>query len=215
MLNKTLNFAIACALIFLVGVSGAKAEPWCSPDDVAEEVATLAQVCAHEAGLNSPADCQAIREVHVRLAAHRHTSVLRQVRLYSPRALGGRTVRPWFATMGAWCQVAPSSWPESASWARNEHLWFRHYEAVERIVLENTRPPCAGSVHDWSCRNCDGMAERAERLGLIPVRCEETRNSFFARPSMRRREDRVSRRRWWRNRPRALSDTVGATTIDG
>ena len=146
------------------------------------------------------------------LAWHRGTSVIEQVRLYSPRALGGRTSRSWFATMGAWCQVAPSSWPSDLDWSHNERFWFRHYIEVERIVLQGLQPECVGTVHDWGCRGC-GDHERAQRLGLIPVRCEgETRNDFYARPTMRRREEihtvrmrRIRRSRSLSPSPRPLS----------
>ena len=196
---------IAIALVFAF-VGKAHAEPWCSTEDIDDEIVTLAQVCAHEAGLDSPEDCRAIRAVHVALAGHRHTSVLAQVRLYSPRALSGRTSRSWFATMGAWCQVAPSSWPSDLDWLRNERLWFRHYIETERIVLRGSQPECAGTIHDWGCRGC-GDHERAQRLGLIPVQCDvETRNDFYARPTMRRREEvHANRMRRIRRTRRSLS----------
>jgi hypothetical protein len=41
--------------------------------------------------------------------------------------------------------------------------------------------PCDSEVHDWG-----GAMDRlrAERIGLIPIDCGETRNDFYARPSL-------------------------------
>lgn len=189
-----------------------EAPAWCpgDPVELQAEILALARVCAHEAGYDSPGDCAAIREVHLNLALARGTSVLEQAWGYSPRALSGRSGRPWLAELGPWCRQ-PESWPGPGDWALIESLWAEHLLISTRAVLAPAKlgEPCRGTIHDWGCPDC-GDRERARRLGLIPVVCRGTENDFYARPSLRRREARAEARRasFSRGRGRARVETL-------
>lgn len=89
----------------------------------------------------------------------------------------------------------PDAWPTEVSvrgrvvrhapWSAYRERWLRTYEragAVVQLSLEDWRTwvPCDRIPDDWG-----GSMDRAraERLGLVEVACEGTRNSFYVRPS--------------------------------
>lgn len=153
----------------------------------------LARVCAHEAGPSSAVDCAAIHEAIRGIARHRALTWDESAWLYSPRALGGLTARPWVAELGPVCRV-PTGWvpAEDGSWTRYERRVAPLFE-LARVITRTSIDPCADEhVHDWAAPT-DAMRARAARLGLIPVLRAGARNLLFARPSMRRRDQRLCR----------------------
>ncbi len=163
---------------------------WTPP---AADAVLLARVCAHEAGPSSAVDCAAIHEAIRGIARHRALTWDESAWLYSPRALGGRTARPWVAELAPVCRV-PAGWvpAEDGAWARYERRVAPLFD-LAHVVAQHPIDPCADEhVHDWAAPT-DAMRARAARLGLIPVLRAGARNLLFARPSMRRRDARLCR----------------------
>ncbi len=158
---------------------------WC-PGPADPDV--LARVCAHESGPDALDDCIAIHDAIRGIAEHRALTWDESAWLYSPRALGGETGRPWVAELERVCRV-PAGWrtKEDGSWARYEERLAPLFDHADRCSARKLESPCSGTVHDWSARTAP-MRARAVLLELVPVRCGRTLNDFYARPSMRRRE---------------------------
>lgn len=155
----------------------------------------LARVCAHEAGWDALDDCAAIYDV-LRGGAERHGMTLRAYAYaYSGRALRGQTSRPW---MGALREDGgePLGWPSMRlvrmpggvsrverhpSWSGYRAQWLALLDYARALVSGAVVSRCEEPPHDWG-GSMDH--ERAERIGLIPVVCGETRNTFYQRPSL-------------------------------
>lgn len=158
----------------------------------------LAQLCAHEAGweADETGDCVAIHEVIWRGARREGMSYASFARTYARRLFSFSTTRSYFAALDE-RGTEPSTWPRvrtrrlgNGSVAVESVPRFSHYRAAwldllayaATIVGEDpdVLAPCDGPVHDWG-GSMD--RERANRIGLIPVDCGDTRNDFYARPS--------------------------------
>jgi hypothetical protein len=188
----------AGALLFALSLSlracTAHAQPvepaWCvvSSDDVH----ALAFAAFHEAG-DSVADSAALHGVLRALAEGSPTprSFPAMAARYMPRAFAGATSRSaWARVLGPWCVLEPDGYPSAQRrWASTELEWFRAWSAAERVLAGGHQLRCDGTIHDWGSPAVDRC--RAERLGLIPVRCTVDGrlplNDFYARPSWRRR----------------------------
>lgn len=170
----------------------------------------LAQVALHEAGWEAyeTGDMVSIWAVLRNGAAREGISFARYAHAYSGRALRGETTR------GAWIAQlrpegdAPGNWPEVVSrcrgrgearmctigehppWARYREAWLELLEHARAVSAGAEEHHCSREPHDWGGRMDH---ERAERIGLIPVNCSfgdlETRNTFYVRPSIVRREE--------------------------
>ena len=159
----------------------------------------LARICAHEAGWDADdtGDCAAIHEVLWRGAQREGMSYRSYAYAYAGRALRGETSRGYFAALNE-AGDQPSTWPRYRTIRRSDGSRilgvvppFSHYRAqwlellayANRIVAAppDDSSPCASPVHDW------GGAmdrDRAARIGLIEIECGDTRNDFYARPSI-------------------------------
>jgi hypothetical protein len=166
----------------------------------------LARICISEAGWEcaTSGDGLAIHEVLLGGADRHSVPYVQFASMYSSRVMGVRPhveSRVWVADLREDCRE-PQGWPRYVtrtapdgrvlvqrhpSWARyrarcqDVMVWAR--EAVSTKALESVREwsPCETPVHDWGGRI---DRARAERLGLIEVNCGETRNDFYARPSL-------------------------------
>lgn len=166
----------------------------------------LARVAVNEAGWEAvqTGDLYAIHEVFARGAARQHISVLSYARHYSQRIAG---LRPSTSGRIAWTSNLRDDGGEPANWPRyvsrnvrgvaeiTPHPAWGNFRAPWLAVLERARDVatwtvddidewsvCDGEVHDWGSPRLD--RHRAESLGLIEVECGETRNDFWARPSL-------------------------------
>jgi hypothetical protein len=164
----------------------------------------LARICVSEAGWEcwDTGDGVAIHEVLLRGAERHAMTYSTFARTYSPRAVGDRPgrLRPWIGSLNE-AGDAPFSWPRITTHRRRDGMvavephppWSAYRErwlavlAQAREVIGWTLDDvdewglCEGEVHDWG-----GAMDRAraERIGLIPIDCGETRNDFYARPSL-------------------------------
>ena len=155
----------------------------------------LARVCAHEAGWDALADCSAIYDV-LRGGAERHGMTMRAfAHAYSGRALRGQTSRPWMAALredGA----EPAGWPRTRyvvqrdgsarasahpPWSGYRGQWLALLNHARALISGRVHSACEEPPHDWGG---DMDHARAERIGLIPVSCGDTRNTFYQRPSL-------------------------------
>lgn len=169
------------------------------PVPVPRRALMLAQLCAHEAGWDADAtgDCAAIHEVIWRGARREGMRYESFARTYARRLFTGSTSRAYFAQLDERGRE-PSTWPRTRERRMGNGLVaiesvprFSHYRwqwlellayaasIVDREPEEVS--PCASPVHDWG-GSMD--RERAARIGLIEVECGETRNDFYARPSL-------------------------------
>jgi hypothetical protein len=166
----------------------------------------LARICVSEAGWAcfETGDGMGIHEVILRGAARHRMSYAGFARSYSSAA--GRE-RAHLTTRMRWVRElnergeAPPSWPTqhhvrrrgvievrpSPPWSRYREPWLavlaRARNVVRAYSLNNIESwgVCQSAVHDWG-----GSMDRAraERLRLIEVECGDTRNDFYARPSL-------------------------------
>ena len=154
----------------------------------------LARVCANEAGWDALDDCAAIYDV-LRGGAARHGMTLRAfAHAYSGRALRGQTSRPWMAALRE-DGGEPLGWPtmrtvrtggvvrveRHPSWSGYRAQWLALLDYARALVSGAVTSRCEEPPHDWGG---DMDHERAERIGLIPVACGTTRNTFYLRPSL-------------------------------
>lgn len=165
----------------------------------AHDALLLARICAHEAGweADETGDCAAIHEVLWRGAMREGMSYRSFAHAYSGRALRGETSRRYFAYLNERGEE-PAYWPRYYSRRGSDGLShlsvvppFSHYRRQWLELLEYARgivgqhpddvSPCASPVHDWG-GSMD--RERAQRIGLLEVECGDTRNDFYARPSI-------------------------------
>lgn len=146
-----------------------------------DDALTLARVCAHEAGWSAFADCAAIYDVLRGGAARYGMSLTAYAHSYSGRALRAQTSRPWVATLRA-DGGEPVAWPASyGPWARYRASWLALLDYARALVAGTVSSDCEEPPHDWGG---DMDSDRAERLGLIPIECGQTRNRFYLRPSL-------------------------------
>lgn len=190
------NITAIITLFVLVFVAPTHAQRASSRDAL-----ILARVCAHEAGWNAheTGDCAAIHEVLWRGAIREGMSYRAFAHAYSGRALRGETSRRYFAYLDE-RGSEPAYWPRYYSRRGSGGIVhmsvvppFSHYRRQWLDLLEYARgivtqdpddvSPCASPVHDWG-GSMD--RERANRIGLIEVECGNTRNDFYARPSITR-----------------------------
>ncbi len=168
------------------------------------EELVLAQITIHEAGWDDTGDAEGIDAVLRAGAAREGISYRAFARAYSGRIWTGETNKRWVRHLDESC-TAPEEWPaatvrrgvDSASgeetYVRVPHAPWRTYRERCLAVMERAREirsgvrthHCMSEPHDWG-----GAVdhERAARLGLIPIDCSagdvETRNTFYARPSL-------------------------------
>lgn len=159
-----------------------------------DEALTLARVCVHEAGWDSPADCAAIWRVWTRGAERTGLRRASFARAYSRRLLVERSVTRRWASGLRRDGLEPEGWPSvemrlergavrvvrAPAWSAYRERWLRVLEQADAIVRgEGLALPETCEPDDWG----GAMdAERAERLRLIEVECGDTRNRFFVRP---------------------------------
>lgn len=196
---RKILIALAVALVFAALVP-AKAQQ----SRLTEQLA-LARICASEAGLPERRpeggwrfydDCPAIHSVIEFGASQMDMGWLGFARAYSRRVVGQTITGPraWVAHLrpdGA----EPHGWPTQrfvpqrdgtvrverhAPWAAYREAWLALYDHAGAVLRGEVVAPCEGPVSDWG-GSMD--AERAARIGLIPVMCGTTRNNFYLRPS--------------------------------
>ena len=186
----------------IVIVVGALCALWSSAaraQDVETELAlAVAKVCANERSLGAarPADCalvwQATRRhgetAEERLAWLRaHSSCVLSDREMSAReALGNCRWTRHLADSDA----RPAGWPALVPWERFVESWRGMRGFVRQLVLEGRRPrggwPCPVDPDTWG-----GPMDHARAIahGLVPVRCEGTRNQGYRYAPLRERSD--------------------------
>jgi hypothetical protein len=169
----------------------------------------LARICVSEANWDcfNTGDGLAIHEVLLRGAERHEMSYVAFARAYSGRVLGAR---PHDSDRLRWVAGlredgrAPDAWPRftfrpdgdvvqvlpGPSWSRYRDRWMQVLDRAREVVAldlstSSEWSPCESAVHDWG-----GTMDRsrAERIGLIPVSCGDTRNDFYARPSLSEEE---------------------------
>lgn len=152
----------------------------------------LARICVHEAGWSSPDDCRAIWRVFERGARRHRTTPIGFARMYSRTVFDGTRQDPrgWITRLDA-SGDEPAGYPRFAEhtvngrrlrhrhppWSNYRDAWLEVLALSERVVQGRARARC--SPDDWG----GAMdAERAARIGLVPVNCGETHNLFYVRP---------------------------------
>ncbi|MBN8611069.1 MAG: hypothetical protein J0L92_10820 [Deltaproteobacteria bacterium] len=172
-------------------------EPAPTAETSAEQALWLARLCVHEAGFHSPDDCRAIWRVLERGARRHRTTPIGFARRYS-RTIFDTTrsdPRGWITRLDATGEE-PAGFPTEVEhevdgrrlthrhppWASFREDWLRTLAVCQRIVNGELRARCR-APDDWG----GAMdAERAARLGLIPIPCGTTHNTFYARPQRSR-----------------------------
>lgn len=159
----------------------------------AEQALWLARICVHEAGFRSPDDCRAIWRVFERGARRHRTTPIGFARRYS-RTIFDQTrsdARGWITRLDE-TGNEPAGFPTVVErevegrrlshrhppWSSFRDDWLRTLAVAQRVVRGELPPRCR-APDDWG----GAMdAERAARLGLIPIPCGDTHNTFYARP---------------------------------
>lgn len=150
----------------------------------------LAVLCVSEASWTcfNIDDGLAIHEVVLRGAARHDVSYAQFARMYAPRQFGAKPPatphRAWLSQLNE-AGDAPPAWWRAVPWTRYRDQWLRILAKARRYVERNTLANvsewsvCDSEVHDWG-----GFAARprAVRRGLIPVKCGNSHNDFYARP---------------------------------
>lgn len=163
---------------------------------------TLARVAVHEAGWRSfeTGDLAAIHAVLQGGAERTEVSFNAFAMAYSGRALRGETSRgSWLVQLDPEGRT-PTAWPRMTTRCRGRgsrevcavephppfsnyrESWLETLEHARAVVAGTETHHCASTPHDWGGPSVD--RERARRLGLIRIACGETRNDFYARPSL-------------------------------
>lgn len=157
-----------------------------------EDALWLARICVHEAGWSSPEDCRAIWRVFERGARRHRTTPIGFARMYSRTVFDGtrRDPRGWITRLDA-SGNEPEGYPQFVERGdarrrlRHRHPPWSNYRADWLRVLAESERIVRGEVHA-RCRPDDWGgamdAERAARIGLVPVNCGETHNVFYTRP---------------------------------
>ena len=200
MRTMIIKAAITTLLSFAMWIPVASAQRAPSP------ALLLARVCVSEAGWNcwDNGDGLGIHEVFLRGAERHGMSYAGFARSYSSAAGRERTHLSermrWVRELAA-DGSAPPSWPAhryirregrvevrpSIPWSHYREAWLAVLARAEQVVRDYTLTNivdwrvCEAPVHDW------GGAmdrERATRIGLVEVECGDTRNDFYARPSL-------------------------------
>ncbi len=182
------------ALAIALAVSMARAD-----DRIGDQLA-LARVCASEGGLEATAEeCAAIAAV-LRSRRCAGCSLERAARLYSDRVfdLERHDRRAWVAFLRADGRQ-PRRWPgaievrsddgstamvQHARWASFRDRWLALYELAGDVVRGELVHACAEVPRHWGGRL---DRARAERMGLVRIDCGETRNDFYALPTVEQR----------------------------
>lgn len=200
-MRKGFLLILFLALMTLVSAATSSAQSRLTP-----EVA-LMRLCISEAGWEciDTGDGLAIHEVISRGSLRQEVSYTSFARAYAGRLLGSRphsvSRLRWVGQLDARCRE-PHDWPRvvttrgrdgtvqvrpHAPWGafvercRAVMAWAQEAIQAYPVATVDTWGPCAQAVHDW------GGAmdrERARRLGLVRVSCGDTRNDFYARPSL-------------------------------
>jgi hypothetical protein len=136
-----------------------------------EDVA-VAQLCVHEAGWDSPADCDAIVAVLLNGAAREGMSTASFRRAYAPRFTAHSTPRSWVHRLGRAAHDPHAGIRWSRFRARWLHMMLR---AGAALAL-----PAVCNATDWS--SPAHMRRRiAAGASLRVVDCGDTVNSFAVR----------------------------------
>jgi hypothetical protein len=196
-------YKLMLAAMFLVAVAPVRSQQ----REVVSPTLALARLCVSEAGWEcfDRGDGYAIHEVLLRGAARQQVRYTSFARSYAQRLFGAR---PHDSARLAWVSqlntqgTAPSSWPRYAGsrtvdgvvvltphapWSSFRARWQAVLARAEEVVAQQHLETveewsiCEAQVHDWG-----GWMDRdrAARLGLIEVDCGDTRNDFYARPSL-------------------------------
>lgn len=159
-------------------------EPEAEQHEAAEALALdLARVCVNESGWGSPADCAMIWQT-VRRSGR--TDEARQAwlrrhswTLFTEAPVSHGNAR-WTRDLNAEGE-RPRNWPsEAPSWEHYEKRWasvLRYATGLVKGAIR--RRPCPSSVVTWG-----GEMDSAQALrrGLVPLECEGTINTGYARP---------------------------------
>lgn len=203
MMNKNIGLVTMLALLFVATALPVRSQ---QVESISPALA-LARLCQSEAGWDcwTTGDGYAIHEVILRGAAREQMRYTTFARAYAQRLFGAR---PHDSARLAWSSqlnergTAPPSWPRYAGSGRTvngtvtltPHAPWGAFRARWMAVLDRAREVatwtlddahewsvCDAEVHDWG-GTMDRL--RAQRIGLIEVDCGDTRNDFYARPSL-------------------------------
>ena len=206
--TRTVVFAtVLSASVVLYTTAGAQdaGAPGTTPSPVEtpeEQALWLARICVHEAGFHSPDDCRAIWRVLERGGRRHRTTPLAFARRYSRTVFDTTRTDPrgWITRLDA-SGEEPLGFPTRVEheldgrrrthrhppWSSFREDWLRVLALSERIVRGELHARCR-APDDWGGPM---DAERAARLGLTPISCGETQNTFYARPLRGRRAARA------------------------
>jgi hypothetical protein len=204
-MNRIATAAVALLVLALVGGAGAQG----TSTSTLTPALALARLCVSEAGWTcfDTEDGFGIHEVLLRGSERQSIRYTSYARAYARRLFGARphdvARLRWVGELNA-NGDAPPSWPTTvtrrvrgevrvethAPWAAYRERWLAVLARAEEVVATMTMANiadwgvCDMPVHDWG-----GWMDRdrAERIGLVPVRCgttdDGTRNDFYCRPS--------------------------------
>jgi hypothetical protein len=139
----------------------------------------IAQVCWNESGPDSHADCALIFQA---VEAHGDTPGQRldwlrrhSWTVFEGHHRGNARYSGSLSDDGA----EPDGWPaDGPPWSHYRERWHEIRKFCAALVMGTlVRRPCEGRVLTWGSR---ADARRALSRGLVPVRCEGTRNTGYA-----------------------------------
>lgn len=158
------------------------------PVEPADAFLRLAQLCVNESGWSSPADCAAIHAV-LRATQRDDETLVDAMLRHAPRLFGLRPARtPEVAERYRWVRSLradagePEAWPaDHGPWSRFRERWKEVLRFSRRAVDGSVRSSCSRPPIAWGGAMDDDIALAR---GLVRVDCGETRNRFWARPTI-------------------------------
>lgn len=143
-------------------------EPFESNDAV-----TLARLCVHEAGWESPADCVLIHNVLVGISERDDVSYRRAAELAAPRLARCAVSRRWVCGLDE-DAVRPAHWP-LASWETYRTHWLEILDHARNVIAGTVPSPCHHRPRVWGSA---ADVVRGRELGhtWVDAGCRGTRN---------------------------------------
>lgn len=133
----------------------------------------LARTCVHEAGFDSPADCQLVHAVLSGIVERDGVSYRQAWRLASPRLARCDVRRSWVCRLRADGE-RPAGFP--ARWSRYRDRWMAVLEVSRRLIAgEQVAAVCAERPRVWGSRS-DVARGRARGRRWVDAGCVGARN---------------------------------------
>lgn len=164
-------FMLVCT-VFMQQCSNSAAAQDDSPV-ASDDAVTLARLCVHEAGWDSPADCALIHAVLMGIVERDGVTYEQAAELAAPRLARCMVSRRWVCGLDE-DAARPAYWP-LASWETHRPQWLDILDHAQRVISGEVESPCSSTPRVWGSA-ADVARGRGRGFTWVDAGCRGTRN---------------------------------------